>query len=246
MKNVAYIIIIWACFWVSCNKENAWDMIKTRGAAKMEVRELPHFHRLHIANGINVILRHGESNSATLEGWANLLPKVRLTVDTAGMLSIRDENGCNMMRDVSNKTTVYLTFQEEISFIGFYGDGVLVSDGKIECNSLLILSENASGSINLTLEAGSLSIGTNTRNTADMTFTGTCHSIDITNWGIAPIDMRNFQSQFAYITHRGIADLYIFVEQQLNTVLYGIGNIYYKGDPALTVERTGKGNVYQQ
>ena len=237
--------MIVVCFLAGCNKEDAWDIVKTRGAAKTEVRELPHFKQLRIANGVNVVLRHGASNSATLEGWTNLLPKVKLTVDATGVLHIRDENRCNMVRDVSNKTTVYLSYTDEISFIGFNGDGLLMSDGKLESSSLSILSENASGSIHLTLEAGSLSIGINNKNTADMTFTGSCYSVGITNWGIAPIDMRNLQVQYADITHRGTADLHVFVEQQLNAVLYGIGNIYYKGNPVLTVDRKGKGNVYK-
>ena len=242
-KWIAYII--WVCFFVGCNKEDARDIVKTRGAAKTEVRGLPHFNQLHIANGVNVILRHGESNSATLEGWTNLLPKVRLTVDATGILSISDDNRFNQIRDLSNKTTVYLSYRDEIDFIGFYGDGLLTSDGKVESSSLTILSEGASGSIGLTLDVGSLYVGTNSKNTADLTFTGICYSVGITNWGFAPIDMRNMQAQHADITHRGTADLHVFVDQHLNAVLYGIGNIYYKGNPVLTVDRKGKGNVYK-
>ena len=244
MKNlIAYIIV--ACFFVGCNKEDAWDIVKTRGAAKTEVRELPHFNGLLIANGINVVLRHGERNSATLEGWNNLLPKIKLTVDTAGVLSIRDDNKYNMVRDLNNKTTVYLNYQDKINFIDFDGDGLIVSDGKLESDNLLIMIEGASGSIKLTLDAASLFIGANSRNTADITLTGNCQSVGVSSWSVAPIDMGHLQVQHANIAHRGVADMYVFVEQQLDVTLEGIGNLYYKGNPELTVDRKGKGNIYQ-
>ena len=237
--------MILACIFVGCNREDAWDMVKTRGAAKTEVRELPSFNGVRVASGFNVVFRHGERYSATLEGWTNLLPKVRLTVDTTGVLNISDENRFYMVRDVSNKTTVYLTYNGEINFIGFNSDGQLTSDGKLESSSLLILSENASGSISLMLDIAGLAIGTNSRNAGNLTFTGKCHSVGITNWGVAPIDMQNLQVQQADITHRGSANLHISVHQRLNVVLSGIGDIYYRGDPELTVDRNGKGNVFK-
>ena len=245
MKKLITHIIVAVCLFAGCSKDDAWDIVKTRGAAKTELRELPHFTGLVITNGINVVLRHGERNSATLEGWTNLLPKIKLTVDTAGILNISDENKYNMVRDVGNKTTVFLTCQDKINYIDFIGDGLVRSDGKLETDNLYILSENASGSIHLTLDAASLSVGTNSRNTADMTFTGNCHTTGITNWGIAPIDMRDLLVQYANITHHGTADIHVFIEQQLNVALDGIGDLFYKGNPEISVDRKGKGNVYQ-
>ena len=244
MKNLITYMIL-ACFFVGCNKEDAWDIVKTRGAAKTEVREVPHFSGLLVANGINVVLRHGESNSATLVGWTNLLPKVKFTVDTAGVLSIRDENKFNMMRDVSNKTTVYLTYQDKIKFIDFDGDGLLTSDGTLESDDLFILIEGASGSIKLTMAATSLFLAANSRSTADVTLDGNCRSFAITSWTVAPIDARNMLVQHAHINQWGVADIFVFVEQQMNVSIEGIGDLYYKGNPEITVDRKGKGNIFQ-
>ncbi len=241
-----YTAILLTVFTSSCNSEDALDIFKTRGAPKTEARQLNAFHELKVGNGINVVLISGSTNSAMLDGWENLLPKVKLAVNNSGLLTIEDTNNFNIVRDLSNTTTVYLTYDGEINAIYMNGDGLISTNGELKSTNLTILSEDASGSIKLTINANSMGIGTNHRNTADIAIDGSCYYMGITNWGNAPMDFSKLVVQMADITHRGACDLYVNVVQQFTAALYGIGDIYYTGNPTLAVERRGKGNVYRK
>lgn len=99
------------------------------------------------------MLLQGENYSATIEGWKNLMPKIRLTVDDDGSLLIDDTNHFNFVRSRDNMTTVYLTFSGELNYIHFSGDGFIRSNDSINISDITILCEEASGDMNMKIKA---------------------------------------------------------------------------------------------
>lgn len=241
-KLLIYTVTI--LFAVGCDSEDAWDMLKTRGDRKVETREVVAFTGITVYNGINVTLEKADRYEAVLDGWSNLLPKVELTVSSEGMLTIKDCNKFDIVRNPNNKTTIHLYYNGEVKTITSHGDGVVSNVDTLHTPSLLILCEDASGSIELTVKTSDISIGTNNRNVGDIVLKGLSAGLGITNWGNAPINARDLEVVNCDITHRGPGDFYVNVSSTLNVDIYSIGNVYYKGNPTLTVNRRGKGNVY--
>lgn len=244
MKRIVTYTLVYLLL-AACNAEDAWDMVKTRGSRKEEVRELPAFTRIDVYNGINVVLQKGKANMARLDGWANLLPKVRLTVNEEGVLTMEDKNGFNFLRDLSNMTTVYLMYSDDIGYIFFQGNGKITSGSEpLRLPSLYIVSEDASGSIDLALNTTFVGIGTNHRNIADISIRGQIDgTLGITNWGNAPMHFDCNPIPYVEIVHKGTGDIYVNVGEKLNAALYSLGDIYYRGTPAVIVERKGKGSL---
>lgn len=228
----------------ACDSEDAWDILKTKGEPKVERREVAPFTGITVHNGINVVLEEADEYSATLDGWANLLPKVELTVDSDGMLTIEDRNKFDLVRNPQNKTIVYLRYKEEIKNIIFSGDGVIRNLDTLRTAGIYILCEDASGTVNLTIEAEGVGVVATGRSVADVNLQGTSVWLNITNWGNAPINADGLKTRISSIAHRGTGDLYVNVSKSLNVEMYSIGDIYYKGNPIITLNRTGKGSLY--
>ena len=241
----------WIFWWMmislvsGCDKEDAWDIVKTRGEHVVEHRNLPAFHAVTVRNGINVSLNQGNGYAATIEGWKNLMPKIRLSVDKEGALVIEDANHFNFVRSRDNMTTVYLTVVGELNYIYFSGNGYFVANDTLSASGLTVLCEEASGSVDLKVKTEGFYLGTNHQNVASITVGGWSSSTGITNWGNAPVDLSELQTSFADVHHHGPGNVYINASESVSVIIYGMGNVYYMGNPTITLTRKGKGNLYK-
>ena len=245
MRRLLILLVMPGVLITGCDRENAWDFVKTRGEPVVEYKTLPAFHSITVSNGINVALSQGNDHAATIEGWKNLMPKIRLSVDKDGVLVIEDANQFNFVRTRDNMTTVHLTVAGELNHIHFSGNGYFVSKDTIFTSGLTVLCEEASGSVDLKVKAQGVYIGTNHQNVASITIGGSCHNIGITNWGNAPVDLSGLLASFADIHHHGPGNVYINASESVSTVIYGMGDVYYWGNPLITLTRKGKGNMYR-
>ena len=225
-----------------CNREDAWDIVKTRGAHVVEQRNLPAFRGIAVRNGINIEITQGDANSATIEGWKNLMPKIRISVDD-DVLIIDDTNHFNFVRSRDNITTVYLTVADELNYIHFSGNGYLISKDTISTSGLTVLCEKSSGSFDLKVKTQDVSLGVG-GNVASITISGWSGYAGITNWGLAPVDFSGLKVSSADIHHHGPGNVYINASETLSVVLYGVGDVYYLGNPDVTLVRKSSGNLY--
>ena len=242
-KILLYIMTFF--FFTGCDKEDACDIFKTRGEQIVEHRSLPNFNTIKIGNGINVFITNGDDNSVKIEGWKNLMPKIILSVNEEGVLEVDDKNTFNFVRNRDNRTTLHLSVSGEINCIDFSGDGVVVSNDTIHTAGLTILSLKASGSVDLKVNAQWISIGTSHENVASITLSGFGESVGITHWGYNPVDLSGLGASHASIHHHGPANVYVNTSETLEVVVYGVGNVYYRGNPKITLTREGKGNLYK-
>ena len=245
MKQLKITAIILFFLFTGCDKEDAWDIVKTRGDRVMEHITLLPFHAVTVSNGFNITLSRGDDYAATIEGWKNLMPKIRLSVDRDGVLQVEDDNRFNFVRNRDNMTTVHLTIAGEIDGIHFSGNGYFVSNDTICTSGLTILCEEASGSVDLKVKAQGVYIGTNHQNVASITIGGWCNSVGITNWGNAPINLSALKASSADAHHHGPGNVYMNASDFVSVMIYGMGDVYYFGDPLITLTRKGKGNLYR-
>jgi hypothetical protein len=61
--------------------------------------------------------------------------------------------------------------------------------------------------------------------------------------GTGNVDAQNFQAQDVTITHSGVGNIKIWAINSLNGTFSGVGDILYKGNPTININRTGIGNI---
>jgi hypothetical protein len=247
-RNKYLLLPIALCLIAGCNKEDAWDIVKTRGEHFVEERAVSAFHAITIKNGINVVLTHGDSYTATVEGWKNLMPKIRLIVEKGGELVIEDVNKYSFMRNRNNMSTVYLTIADELNNIYFSGDGYFVTNDTIAASGLTVVSDG-SGSVDIKVKAEWVHVGSTNKNIASITVRGLGYSVGVTNWGYSPIDLSDFKVSYAGVAQRGPGNTYINASESIDVTFYsGTGDVHYAGNPSsitFTREDKGKGNLYK-
>jgi hypothetical protein len=248
MNRLIITLLILTFFVTGCNKEDSWDFVKTRGEHFVEERAVSVFHTITVKNGINVVLTKGDNYSATIEGWKNLMPKIRLIVDKNGELVIEDVNKYNFMRSRDNMSTVRLTIADELSTINFSGNGYFVTNDTIVTSGLTIIT-TGSGKIDMNVKAQGIYIGANHKNIASISIKGRGESVGITNWGYSPVDLSGFKALYAGVTQNGYGNIYVNASESVDVAFYsGAGDVYYVGNPTLvtfTRKDKAKGNLYQ-
>jgi len=240
------VILLFIIF--GCDREDAWDAVKTRGESVVVYESISAFNGILVHNDINVVVSKGDNYEVRIEGWKNLMPKISLLVDDEGLLEIKDNNTFNFLRSRDNKTTVYLTYADEMNYIELNGNGYIVSNDTIKVSSLVVLCLSGSGSVDLMAKTDGLYIGTNGYNTASITVAGSANSVGITNWGYNSVHLFGLNSLYAEVHHHGTGNTYINVSESLSVILYGLGNVYYMGNPSITLEHKGgsKGKLLRQ
>ena len=228
---------------VSCDREDAWDAVKTRGEPVVVYESISAFNGILVHNDINVIVNKGDYYELRIEGWKNLIPKISFSIDDEGILEIKDNNTFNFFRSRDNKTTIYLTYADELNYIELRGNGYILANDTINASSLIILCLNASGCVNLKVKTEAVYIGTNGYNTASVTLVGETNSIGITNWGYNSVHLFDLKSLRADIHHHGTGKTQVNASETLSVVIYGLGNVYYMGKPSITFTPKGKGNI---
>ena len=245
MKQLIILPLILIFLLTGCDREDALDIIKTRGEAVVVTKPLPAFNGVAVSNGFNIALSRGDDYAATIEGWKNLMPKIRVSVDKDGVLVIEDANQFNFVRNRDNMTTIHLTIAGELNHIHFSGNGYFVSNDTVSTSGLTVLCLDASGSIDLNVKADGLFLGTNHQNIASVTIGGWCYSVGMTNWGNAPVDLSGLKSLIADVHHHGPGNVYVNASESVSVVIYGMGDVYYWGNPSITLTRKGKGNIFR-
>ena len=238
------LILFFLFLLTGCDREDAPDIFKTRGAPVVEHVTLDVFNAINVSsNGINVVLTQGDSYTAKIVGWKNMMPKIR--IDKDGILVIEETDGLNIFRARNNMTTVHISFADELNSIFFSSNGDIISADIINTPRLSVHCLTASGSVDLKVKANEIHISTNSGNTASVTISGIANSVFVSNLGYSPIYLFDLFALSAEIHQHGVSNTFVNVSESLTAVLYGSGNVYYKGNPTTITPpvRKGRGNL---
>ena len=72
---------------------------------------------------------------------------------------------------------------------------------------------------------------------------GSAPDLEISLSGVGNIDAQNYQVQNVAIKHSGVGKATVWATDSLHGTLSGVGNILYKGNPAVSISVSGVGKV---
>ena len=225
-KKYYWIMFVLLTSGISCNKEGAWDCVKTTGDNIQEVRIVGDFTEIELNQGVNLILTQSSSKSLMIEGGKNLLGKVTTTVES-GVLVMKNDNGCNWTRSLKKDINVYVNVFE-LSRITHSGHGTLSSTNTIVANTLDI-SIYGNGDLQLDINIGYLY--TLVQNSGDLILNGTAGGHELYNSGNNWIRCAGLSTSYTSVNCNSTGDCYIAASDSLLVEINSIGSVFYSGNP---------------
>lgn len=207
------------------------------GTIVSETRTVPDFAGVVIAGEGNVVLVQADQPSVTLRTDDNLASLVTTEVRD-GLLYIDRAAGVS---DIDPSDGVRLEISSPaIRQVGITGGGSITVDG-IVTNELLILMHGA-GSIEVAgIDATRLVVDGN--GAGLMTVAGVVETQDVFISGTVGYQAGDLASSSATVETNSVSDVVVWVTDELDYLVRGIGDFAYFGSPTITSEVTGAGAV---
>ncbi len=236
--NILWILIVFLTG--SCQKTDPGDCFTSTGADITESRGAQKFKTIVLNDNVNLVLTQGDHYDVSIRGGKNLLKKVETRIEDE-KLTIENNNTCNWVRSFDREITVYATV-DSLEHIEYRGSGDISSTNAITGDSLLLSVWEGAGKVDMEVDMHrsyiSFHIGT-----ADIYYKGYTHLSYISTTSFGPVHAENMFSTFTFIGCGGSNNCYIWVDYTLGATISSIGNIYYKGNPSITLDNPGQGQL---
>jgi len=235
----SFTILLIILGFYACKKDSG-NCFKSTGEIITEERQFNDFTTIVLNDNINLLLTPSPSNSLTVSAGKNLMNKI-ITEVKGDTLTISNNNSCNWIRSFNIPIDISLPIKrlDEI---------IYQSIGNISCSDTIF---SDSLSINVIEGAGSINILTNsylTRanihyGTADINLSGRCVLSFVYSVSFGLVDNRNLKALQIYAITKSSNDIYLNASSHMAVEIGNIGNVYYKGNPNISLSGSGSGQL---
>lgn len=225
---------------LGCNKESAPDCFKRAGNTVQEARELTPFTRIETNDFLHIELRQSPEFKVEITGPENVLPKVLTEVEN-GILRISNTNTCNFVRSFKNPITLRIHapfFQEIIN----NGTGNISILDTLRGASFFLENNDAAGVFQGRLECDTITIISHT-GVSDVNISGEAKRFELFAQGLGKMNASQLRADVVLINNSSINDVYVWAEQYLFAFIGSKGNVYYSpsnADIEEDIEGTGR------
>ncbi|MGF1637775.1 MAG: head GIN domain-containing protein [Cyclobacteriaceae bacterium] len=210
---------------------------KGNGNITSEDYQIDDFNVLRIGGNYTLRLIAGEKNMVVVETDENLIPYINVEVQDK-KLSINNVHKINSVRGVHINV-----FYKEVNKIFSMGASVIEHDGILRTDKLLI-DLSGSGGINLEIDADELEVILSGAGIVKLS--GKVNSQNLILSGAGALQASKLESETCRISLNGIGGAEIYVTNELEASVNGIGGIKYGGNPKLVTRNvSGLGKISQ-
>lgn len=205
------------------------------GTITTEVRNVGAFSELNIEGKYEIMLQEGTTPLIAVETDENLHPYIETVVEGK---TLRIRNVENI--EPSEHTRLVITYRN-IDEIRLGGAAKISNQGTLQTNELLIRVDGA-GLVNLSLEAKELEL--KLAGAGAITLKGSVNEQRLELSGAGSLDAAELQSKTCNIELSGFGSAQVFVTDNLEAEVSGVGDIRFRGDPRnIRREVTGLGRI---
>lgn len=239
-KYVLYVVLSMLLL-KACTLDELGDCFKSTGSMVWEEREVEGVYILKLYDNIDLYLYPDTTESLRLYGGKNLLPGI-LVKQTDSVLILRNDNACNWVRDFSKPLEAHLHIKG-LKELHYSGQGNIQTMQALDTDRLQMFVDYGNGDIDLEIHTQNLVLNF-ASGTSDLVLRGSAGYLGVYAGAYGRLDTRDMHGTHVYINHSSINDLFVQAEKVLDVELNEIGNIYYVGNPQVTIlKQTGSGKV---
>ncbi|TAF64703.1 MAG: DUF2807 domain-containing protein [Cytophagales bacterium] len=240
MKKQKYFTVV--CLALLLNSCLQKDCYIAQGDAQKETRTLPPFTQIQINDDVEVeLIQQNNTEYVELVAGSNILPKIELSVE-GNTLIIKNKTTCNWVRNNKNmpKAKVYYKNLTNVLHQG-YSPVYFVDTVKHDLQITILGYGDVSATTN------NATMGINLYKYGNVILEGTCTSLFVDSYNHGFFRAKNLVAKQITAIHQGEGDFELQAQQNLSVEMldYGVGNVYYKGNPTIQLKRTtnAKGNL---
>lgn len=212
-------------------KEMKKEQVVGNGQMTRQSREVSSFKGIHSGGILKVYLTQG-AQKLELEGESNLLDLVETAVE-GGHLLLKMKPGVTF--NTKSEVKVHIS-TPELEEIELSGAGSVTTDSVFKSNDLVIVLSGV-GEMDMNLE--SQHVVTNLVGSGKILLRGKTARLEATCSGAGQIEAQDLEAGEVEATCSGVGSVKVFPVQSLNATVGGVGNIYYRGDPASIKTKEG-------
>lgn len=233
-------------FFTSCKKPTERSCLKSAGETITKTIVKGDFTNLILHPYVNYELVPDSTNFIEISCGENLFPFIDVQVKDS-TLTIENNNKCRFLRsydkNVSAKIHISLLYN-----IFYDGTERLFSNDTINASYCTIKMQDSGGNINLKLKSKELYVY-KTNAFGLIQLSGKTNKARYENTSINKFDVSNLEVRDSiFFLNQGYGDMYLSTKLiDVYGRIEGIGNVYYKGTPALIqVQSLGKGKFIEK
>jgi len=224
----------------SCKKSSPFDCLKSTGKDITETRTVSEFNKIVLNDNVNLVITQSDENSIKVRAGENIIDKVETSIEDHE-LRISNYNSCNWMRSFKREIIVYVGVKN-LNEIEYRGSGDISSTNVITGDSLLLQIWDGAGKVDMNVDVAKNTIYFHI-GTADVFYKGYAHLSYISSASFGLLDASELNTTFTYIGSTGSNNSYVRSGLVLEATIQSIGNIYYYGNPEITLTGTGTGHL---
>lgn len=217
--------------WTAC------DQVSGSGRVATESRNVPKFSRLEVAGSMDVYITQGTGGTAMLEAEDNILQLIELQVE-GEILTVKFRNNVNIRthKDIKVQLTT-----EQLTAVEAAGSGDIKVGSHFTTDGPVALSIAGSGDLEAGFSAPEVKV--NIAGAGDVDVKGETRDLHINIAGSGNCDASELMAETADIDIAGSGDVKLHASRAIKAAIMGSGNIYYKGEPSININKMGSGGV---
>lgn len=237
------IVCLGLALW-ACNTDKGPDCFKKAGSEMSMMILTDEFDRIHISDGIELVVQQTDEQSVKLTYGKNLIDAIRFEV-IDGELKITNENGCQLLRNYHPAqvyiTTPILTKIYSGSQYSIHSDGLWTYPNlTLESG---IVKDTPSSVFEIEIDNQRLMINDNISSVFKIR--GKTEQLSVSFWGAnGRLEAENLLADEILVYHRSTNDMIVHPIHKISGTLLSTGNLVLKNVPEIVeVEELFTGKV---
>lgn len=240
LKLQYIVVLLTVVLLTSCEKDQWNDCFTSTGPMTEDVRTTEAFSTIEIYDRVDLVLEEGNAGSIVVHAGKNLLGQVETNV-VDGKLIIENKNTCNWVRSFQPRITVRVP-AAQIARLDLKGTGNVSSTTTVQRSIFRIDQNAAQGSAVIAIDVDSCYVSMHS-GVGNVSLTGTATLAVLYSGSMGPIDAIGLHAERIEVNNSGIVNIRCRASIDLNAAIYGIGDVYYAGEPVITSYIVGSGQL---
>jgi len=230
MTGVMLLILAfvsWGC--------NGMYGLNGNGDVTTEQRQVAPFHGIEVGGAFEVELRHGDTESLSLEADNNLLQYITTEVKN-GRLTVTTQRNIGHFE----KLKAVITFKS-LDEIDLHGAVELWGDKHMTFDDLSI---EGSGATEMEMKVTVQKLILELSGSSEVTLTGTAAEVDAEMSGATDLKADDLETAALRMELSGAGEADVYVTERMDVTVSGAGDVRYRGEPKEVNEHvSGAGNI---